>query len=206
MAFADVLFPKDISYGSQGGPEFSTTIITNGGGYEQRNRNRRVPTWKYNLIYGIKTISQYQELYHFFLAIGAGKWQSFRYEDPIDHLLDEEEIATGDGILTDFQITREYVNTAYTLTRKITKIIGDTVQVWVGTVLQTDGYSVDDMTGLLSFDTAPGNGLSIVISATFHVACRFDIDYLPAIAEARGLNDELILHIESIPLIEDRAA
>ena len=37
MAFHEVLFPPNISYGSQGGPKFKTTVFTADSGYEQRN-------------------------------------------------------------------------------------------------------------------------------------------------------------------------
>jgi hypothetical protein len=37
MAFHEVRFPTDISYGSSGGPEFSTDIVITSSGHEQRN-------------------------------------------------------------------------------------------------------------------------------------------------------------------------
>ena len=39
MAFVEVQFPTDISYGSSGGPEYATDIVATNSGYEQRNIN-----------------------------------------------------------------------------------------------------------------------------------------------------------------------
>ena len=39
MAFIETRFPADISFGSAGGPEYSTDIVVTQGGYEQRNIN-----------------------------------------------------------------------------------------------------------------------------------------------------------------------
>ena len=39
MSFAEVRFPDDISYGSSGGPEYSTDIVETQSGHEQRNAN-----------------------------------------------------------------------------------------------------------------------------------------------------------------------
>ncbi len=39
MSFTEIRFPENISYGSTGGPEFSTDIVTTHNGCEQRNYN-----------------------------------------------------------------------------------------------------------------------------------------------------------------------
>ena len=36
MSFSEVRFPDDISYGSSGGPTFSTDIVENHSGYEPK--------------------------------------------------------------------------------------------------------------------------------------------------------------------------
>lgn len=37
MSFTEIRFPENISYGSAGGPEFSTDVVTTHNGCEQRN-------------------------------------------------------------------------------------------------------------------------------------------------------------------------
>ncbi len=39
MSFTEIRFPENISYGSTGGPEFSTDVVTTHNGCEQRNIN-----------------------------------------------------------------------------------------------------------------------------------------------------------------------
>ena len=55
MAFVETRFPTDISYGSAGGPEYSTDIIVTQGGYEQRNINWAASRARYNVAYGVRT-------------------------------------------------------------------------------------------------------------------------------------------------------
>jgi hypothetical protein len=42
VQFSEERFPEDISYGSSGGPGFSTDIVVTQGGFEQRNINWQV--------------------------------------------------------------------------------------------------------------------------------------------------------------------
>lgn len=199
MAFADVLFPKNISYGSQGGPEFSTSIIASGSKQEQRNRNLARPTWKWNVIYGIKKLSDYQALYNFFLA-RAGKWQSFRFEDPFDNTLVIAPIAIANGTQTVFQAARIYSSGIDATTHPITKFSsGATVYV---NGVATGGATLDPLTGLVTFGAPPAAASIIAVSGTYQFAARFDTDYLPAISDARGAGLELILRIENIPIVE----
>lgn len=200
MAFADVLFPMNIAYGSQGGPQFSTTIVTSGGGSEQRNRNRYQPLWKWNVLYGIKTAADYFTLYTFFLCRG-GKWQSFRYQDRYDYLLVNEPIAVADGAQTVFQTTKTYRSGDDVLVRNITKLSGET-HIYGDNVELLGGVTGDVLTGKWTFDAPPTGGTVISVSTTFQTAARFDTDYLPAISEAVGELGTLLLRIENIPVVE----
>ncbi|WP_341754389.1 DUF2460 domain-containing protein [Candidatus Tisiphia endosymbiont of Dioctria rufipes] len=74
--FAEVQFPPEISYGSKGGPIFSTNIVTTFSGHEQRNINWQMAISRYDIGSGIETQAQWQELISFF----SGKaWQSYRF-------------------------------------------------------------------------------------------------------------------------------
>jgi len=201
MAFADVLFPLNISYGSQGGPEFFTTVQANKGKFEQRSRNIYAPTWKWNVVYGIKTALDYLELYNFFL-VRAGKWQSFRYQDRHDHVLVHEPIAIADGAQTVFQTTKTYRSGGGALVRTLTKLVSGTTHIYANDVAVPSGVAVNLLTGEWTFDDPPTKGVLLSVSATFHTAARFDIDYLPSVYEAVGAEDELILRIENIPIVE----
>ncbi|MBY0355033.1 MAG: DUF2460 domain-containing protein, partial [Rickettsiales bacterium] len=68
MSFVEIQFPADISYGSSGGPTFSTDVIEAFSGFEQRNINWSAARARYNVAHGVKTQSQLDELIAFFRA------------------------------------------------------------------------------------------------------------------------------------------
>lgn len=183
MAFHDVIFPTDISYGSRGGPKFSTTVLMLASGYEKRNQNWSKVKAEYNVSYGIKDEDDMALLRVFFYA-RAGRAYSFRFYDWADHSVGVQQIGTGDGLETAFQIIKEYTSGGYTYTRDITKpISGSLLNVAVGGVDQVEGvdYTVDYATGIITFVVAPPLNDAVVIGACeFHVHVRFDTDHLDA--------------------------
>jgi len=65
--------------------------------------------------------------------------------------------------------------------------------------LQTSGVSIDTATGLVTFTTAPANGVLINADFQFDVPVRFDTDSLAARTDSPGL-----FIWESIPIVEIR--
>ena len=82
ISFVEVQFPPEISYGSKGGPMFSTDIVTSFNGYEQRVINWRQARARYDVGSGIKNESQWQELISFFRA-RHGRAVGFRFNPNI---------------------------------------------------------------------------------------------------------------------------
>lgn len=182
LGFHDVIFPEEISYGSSGGPEFNTTVITLNSGYEKRNINWSQVRAKYNVAHGIKERAQMEELLAFFYA-RMGKAFSFRYYDPLDFNTGYQSLGTGTGIRTDFQIIKIYQSGIYTYSRKITKpISGSLLGVRVGGVVQNpNNYTVDWSSGVITFKEGhiPVDGDEITIEdCEFHVHARFDTDHM----------------------------
>lgn len=208
MAFHEVLFPPEISYGSSGGPKFKTTIFTADSGYEQRNIDWSATRAEYDVSHGIKTQAQMDELTAFFYA-RRGRAYGFRFKDWNDYKLKQQVIALGDGVETEFQIVKTYTETnpengeTYTYTRKLTKLAWGTVAgVKMGAAVQTAGvdYSVDYDTGRITFVVPPLNTAPILIGAAeFHVPVRFDTDHLDTTHEFW-----LTQSWSSIPLVEVR--
>jgi uncharacterized protein (TIGR02217 family) len=91
-----VRFSEDISYGSTGGPEFSTDIIITHSCHEQRNINWSTARAKYNKTYGVKSDQQLSELIAFFRA-HYGKAIGFRFKDWSDYKATGQKIGIGDG-------------------------------------------------------------------------------------------------------------
>jgi uncharacterized protein (TIGR02217 family) len=202
IPFTNVRFPEDISYGSKGGPSFSTTIFTATSGYEQRNSNWSIHRCTYDVVFGIKTVAQMDQVFNFFYAM-RGKALAFRFKDWSDYRLKEEKIGVGNAALVDFQIKKTYAVGLNSYVREIKKIVANTIAPIVvkvaGTVVPPTGYSVNLDSGILTFNIAPSASSIVTITCEFDVPVRFDLDSLPVTLEEFELET-----LASIPLIEVR--
>lgn len=210
------LFPTDISFGSKGGPQYSTSIVIRKSGRETRNQNWTYPLHVYDVSYGVKTQAQMNALIAFFHR-HYGRAISFLYKDWDDYqaiTLDSAGGTASDGILgttglgngstTAFQMHKRYVVVGDTTLRKITRVSAATIQIYLGGVLQSSGYTLNASTGMVTFTVAPGNGVSVTWRGDFYVPVRFDSDTLQLDAMDRaGATGALILN-SAIPIIEDR--
>lgn len=196
--FTEVQFPTDISYGATGGPMFLTDIVTSLSGYEQRNAKWSQSRAKYNVASGVKTETQWQELIAFFRA-RMGKAVGFRFKDWSDYQGENEEIGTGDDSTTDFQLVKIYSSGSVAISRDISKPVSGTVNIYVDSVLQVSGVTVDTATGIITFDTAPATDEVITADFEFDVPVRFDTDELALSMDSFDAGSW-----NSIPLIEVR--
>lgn len=197
MEFVETQFPTDISYGSSGGPEYATDVVVSTSGYERRNVNWQQARARYNVAHGVKTKDQLETLIAFFRA-RKGRAYGFRFKDWTDYKA-TETIGVGDGVQTQFQLIKSYVNGGVTEIRTIKKPVIATVQVYKNGALQSTGVSVDVTTGRVTFSTAPAAGQIITASFQFDVPVRFDTDRLSASLDAYGIHSWL-----DIPLVEVR--
>ena len=197
MAFHEVRFPADISYGSSGGPEYSTDIIITSSGYEQRNINWEQARARYNVAHGVKTEGQLAELLAFFRA-RRGRAYGFRFKDWADYRASAQNIGSGNGAQKSFQLIKNYVSSV-TVTRKISKPVTASVKIYKNGALQLTGYSIDHTTGIVNFASAPANLVAITADFEFDVPVRFDTDKLSARMESYGVSSW-----NDIPLVEVR--
>jgi uncharacterized protein (TIGR02217 family) len=198
MAFVETQFPVDIAYGSGGGPEYSTDIVITQSGYEQRNSNWSEARARYNVAHGVKTQTQLDTLIAFFRA-RKGRAHGFRFKDWTDYQVTGQVIGTGDGSTSQFQLIKTYVDAGIIETRTITKPVAGSVKLYLDTVEQVSGVSVDTTTGIVTFTTAPTSGVSITADFEFDVPVRFDTDRLSA-----SLDDYGAQSWQNIPLVELR--
>lgn len=114
-------------------------------------------------------------------------------------------LINGDGSTTIFQIQKRYVIGSGAAQRIYNRLISkpimsvqtnggipitdfagnqltNTVKVYVAGVLKTLNvdYTIDATTGLVTFTSAPGNGVAVTADFQFHVPVRFDSDDWPA--------------------------
>ncbi len=173
--FHEVRFPEDISYGCTGGPEYSTDIVTTGGGWEQRNINHFNAIHKYQAAHGVKNRQQQSQLLAFFHC-RHGKGYGFRYKDWADYQGATEYLGGADGEKTQFQLVKHYSDGVYDKIRTIKKPVTGTVKVFIDLVEVTEGWTVDTATGIVTFAVAPASG-SVTANFDFDVPVRFDTDY-----------------------------
>lgn len=173
--FIEVQFPTDISFGSAGGPEFSTEIITLGSGHEQRNQNWSQPRERWNVAYGVDTKIKLNALVDFFMA-RKGMAVGFRFKNHDDFEGADEAIGIGDAVETDFQLVKNYS----TLARNITKPVDGSETIYLnGAPQDISVFELDYTSGIVIFDSPPGDAVVITATFEFDVPVRFDTDYLP---------------------------
>lgn len=185
MAFHEVQFPVDISYGSNGGPMRRTDVFTTSSGFESRNSLWADSLRMYNAAYGVKTLEQLYNVLEFFEE-RRGMFHGFRYKDWIDYKsgspddpVDDGDqfLGNGDGSTVTFQLRKVYGGVFDPWYRTITKPVTGTVVVAVdGTPVSIS--SVDTTTGVVTLNSAPANLASVTAGFEFDVPVRFDTDQL----------------------------
>lgn len=198
MSFVEVRFPEDISYGSRGGPGYSTTITVTEGGYEKRNARWQQARGRYNVAHGVKTRTQLDALLAFFRA-RKGRAYGFRFKDWGDYAAIGQSIGVGNGSTTQFSLSKTYRSGGATDVRLITKPVAGTVKLYVNGTLQNTGVTVNHANGIVQFAAAPASGALLSVDFEFDVPVRFDTDTLSASLDAYGVHSWL-----DIPLVEVR--
>lgn len=207
MAFHEVRFHDNISRGARGGPERRTQVVELASGDEERNASWANSRRRYDVAYGIRRADDLAELVAFFEARN-GRLHGFRYKDWADYksalpsqaiTATDQQIGTGTGSLQAFQLAKRYTSGPQTWVRTIAKPVTGTVRVALGMVEQMSGWTVDTTTGVITFTTAPANGVIVRAGFEFDVPVRFDSDMLDV-----TLDFERLGSITSIPLVEIR--
>jgi uncharacterized protein (TIGR02217 family) len=205
--FHNTRFPVDISYGSSGGPEFATTILTLASGYEQRNINWSQARARYNVAYGVRTDAQLETLLSFFRA-RQGRAYGFRYKDWTDYrtassgtpiTATDQQIALGDGVTVSFPLIKTYTSGTQSYARRIYTPVAGSVLVALAATPVATGWSVNDTTGILTFTTPPAQGVSITAGFEFDVPARFDTDTLSISLDSYGIGS-----VQDVPVVEIR--
>jgi uncharacterized protein (TIGR02217 family) len=186
MSFHEVLFPAALSFGSTGGPERRTEIVTLASGHERRNAPWAHSRRRYDAGLGLRSLDDLHEVIAFFEA-RMGRLHGFRWRDPIDHLSCAPSgapaptdcvIGVGDGATTQFQLVKTYASGPALYARPIRKpVIGATlVAVDAGALAEGVDYTVDATTGLVTLAAAPGDGQTVSAGFAFDTPVRFDTD------------------------------
>ena len=197
--FIDTLFPLGLSIGATVSQEFQTLITRVDNAFETRN-----PRWNTALrSYTLRTARNLQDLEtlrHFFVVM-RGQQRSFRFRDfqefsssswgtdatsPNAITATDQNIGTGDGVTTTFQLRTQSTVAGNTINRPIKLPASGTVRVAVGGAeLSNAGspteFTVNLTTGIVTILTdPPGVGVAVAAGFEFDVPVRFDTDILAA--------------------------
>jgi uncharacterized protein (TIGR02217 family) len=197
MAFDDVRFPTGISRGSTGGPERRTDVVMTASGREERNSRWAHSRRRYNAGIGVKSIADLHAVIDFFEA-RRGRLHAFRFKDHADFRAINQLIGTGDGVTASFQLVKTYGAISRPYVRTISAPAPGTVLVAINGA-PTMAFTLNAMTGVVTFNSAPAVGASITASCEFDVPVRFDVDGITVNLSHFEAGD-----IPEIPLVEVR--
>jgi uncharacterized protein (TIGR02217 family) len=186
MAFHEIRFPTNLSFGSVGGPERRTEIVTLANGFEERNTPWMHSRRRYDAGVGLRSLNDVETLIAFFEA-RTGQLHGFRWKDWSDYKScvplanpspDDQLIGTGDGVTAVFQLQKTYLSGLQSYARPIRKPVAGTVVVAVAGDQKAESleYSVDPATGAVTFMLPPDLGTRVTAGFEFDVPVRFDTD------------------------------
>ena len=188
MNFHEVRFPASLSFGSVGGPERRTEVVTLANGFEERNTPWAHSRRRYDAGLGMRSLDDVETLIAFFEA-RMGQMYGFRWKDWADFksgpasgtpsFLDQT-IAKGNGVLATFPLVKTYRSGDFSYARPIAKPVSGTVRVGLGRDEMQEGvdYEVDLNTGLVTFQHPPEENEEITAGFEFDVPVRFDTDQI----------------------------
>ena len=209
MGFHEVRFPANLSFGSVGGPERRTEIVTLANGFEERNSPWQHARRRYDAGMSMRSLDDIEVLVAFFEA-RQGQLFGFRWKDWSDYkscfaskVIDcsDQAIAVGDGVQTEFALVKSYVSGSQSYTRPITKPVAGSVEVGVDGVHLAEGpdFTVDYATGVISFVVAPALDAPMAAGFEFDVPVRFDTDRIQTSVASFQAGD-----VPDVPIVEVR--
>lgn len=209
MAFHEIRFPANLSFGSVGGPERRTEIVTLANGFEERNTPWAHSRRRYDAGVGLRSLDDVEALLAFFEA-RAGQLHGFRWKDWSDykscrpaatpgHL--DQFIGHGDGVTTVFTLQKTYVSGLQTYARPICKPVAGSVLVAVAEDAKVEGqeFSVDPTSGKVTFTLPPELGTRLTAGFEFDVPVRFDTDMIQTSVASFQAGD-----VPNVPTVEIR--
>ena len=188
MKFHEVRFPASLSFGSVGGPERRTEVVTLANGFEERNSPWAHSRRRYDAGLGMRSLDDIEVLIAFFEA-RMGQMYGFRWKDwsdfkssaaSADPAFFDQTIAMGDGDTLTFPLLKTYHSGPHSYARPIAKPVVGTVRVGLGQdeMQESVDYELDVDTGLITFQHPPELGVEVTAGYEFDVPVRFDTDQI----------------------------
>ena len=209
MEFHEVRFPANLSFGSVGGPERRTEIVTLANGFEERNSPWAHARRRYDAGVGLRSLDDVEALIAFFEA-RRGQLAGFRWKDWSDFKScaasgtvghEDQVMGLGDGATLVFALNKTYRSGAQTYVRPIVKPVIGTVRVAVAGDPKVESleFAVDGATGLISFAVPPAIGVQVTAGFEFDVPVRFDTDRIQTSVQSFQAGE-----VPNVPVVEVR--
>ncbi len=209
MNFHEVRFPAGLSFGSVGGPERRTEIVTLNSGFEERNSPWEDARRRFDAGVAMRSTDDLEAVLAFFEA-RSGRLYGFRWKDWCDYksclasqdpAYEDQEIGVGDNLKTQMQLCKNYRSGDTVYCRAVTKPVKGTVSIGVGNVELFEGpdFSVDYTTGVVTFAEAPYEDAVVTAGFAFDIPVRFDTDRLDVNMASFAAGN-----VPNIPVIEVR--
>ena len=209
MAFHDIRFPANLSFGALGGPERRTEIVTLANGFEERNTPWEHSRRRYDAGMGLRSLDDLETLIAFFEA-RRGPLHAFRWKDwadwksalpsrattPVD-----QRLGFGDGVKTAFQLRKRYLSGSQDYYRPIAKPVTGTVLVAIADDPKVEGveFTVNAATGVVTFTTPPDIGALVTAGFEFDVPVRFETDRIAVSVASYNAGE-----VPDVPVVEVR--
>lgn len=209
MNFHEVRFPASLSFGSVGGPERRTDVVTLANGFEERNTPWAHSRRRYDAGLGMRSLDDIEQLIAFFEA-RRGQMYGFRWKDWSDYKsarasqslgYSDQELGTGDGVRTTFQLVKTYVSGDFSYVRPISKPVLGSVRVGLGASELAEGheFEIDATTGAVTFAAPPDPGTPVTAGFEFDVPVRFDTNQIQTSVASFKAGD-----VPNVPIVEVR--
>ena len=209
MNFHEIRFPASLSFGSIGGPERRTDIVTLANGFEERNTPWAHSRRRYDAGLGMRSLEDTETLIAFFEA-RRGQMYGFRWKDWSDYKscrpsaepdFRDQVIGQGDGARVAFQLAKTYRSGAFSYARPIAKPVEGAVRLGVEQDALREGvdYTLDSASGIVTLTRPPAEGLAVVAGFEFDVPVRFDTDRIQTSVASFQAGDA-----PNVPVVEVR--
>jgi uncharacterized protein (TIGR02217 family) len=209
MGFHEIRFPANLSFGSVGGPERRTEIVTLANGFEERNTLWDHSRRRYDAGVGLRSLDDVERLIAFFEA-RRGQVYGFRWKDWSDFkscpasktvTAVDQIIGTGDGRTVSFGLVKTYRSGGAEYVRPIVKPVAGSVKVAIARDDKVEGleFTVDPATGVVRFVTPPDTGTVVSAGFEFDVPVRFDTDRIQTSVASFQAGD-----VPTVPVVEVR--
>jgi uncharacterized protein (TIGR02217 family) len=208
MGFHEVRFPTSLSFGSAGGPQRRTEVVTLANGFEERNTPWAHSRRRYDAGLGMRSLDDIAVLIAFFEA-RQGQLNGFRWKDWADYKSGspstavtptDQVIGTGNGINRVFALAKTYGSGGHSYVRPIAKPVSGTIRIAVnGAELPASAFAADAASGTITLAIAPGVGVAVQAGFEFDVPVRFDTDQIVTSVASFQAGD-----VPSVPVVEVR--